>query len=417
MSTSEKWKNIEVVFSTEKTPGEGEHKIMNYIRKFGSKDESFCVHGADADLFMLTLALHHPKIYILRENIKANDELYLIDIYKFSKELSKEMIFESTKHYYDPIIGINDFVFMCFLAGNDFLPHIPNLEIVEGGIDLLIDVYKKTCSEYGQLTQYKKSNIPNFPEVIFNKKSVKVLLGSFTQYEKNILEDRLNKKDFRFPYPILEKNTIQTETGYKVNIDAYKRDYYIAKFPDFTQEKLKEVCHNYLEGMQWILCYYTKGIPSWTWCYKHNFAPFSEDIVLFIDSFKFKSYPSSEPVTPFEQLLSVLPPSSYNLLPEPFNKFLVEPESPIIDYYPKEFKIDLDGKKWEWEGIPILPMVDLQKIRNLYLRESSKINEKDIKRNIPIKSYIYKYIKDFEYTFKSFYGDINCKVKTYPINL
>jgi len=37
---------------------------------------------------------------------------------------------------------IDDFIFMCFLVGNDFLPHIPCLRITDGGIDCLLLIYK-----------------------------------------------------------------------------------------------------------------------------------------------------------------------------------------------------------------------------------------------------------------------------------
>ena len=70
LTEDEPWKNLEVIFSNEKVPGEGEHKIIQYIKKNPSL--SFCIDSPDADLLMLTLTLPNPKIYIIRENIYKN---------------------------------------------------------------------------------------------------------------------------------------------------------------------------------------------------------------------------------------------------------------------------------------------------------------------------------------------------------
>lgn len=184
------WKGIKVILSDANVPGEGEHKIMDYIRKQRSQpDHDPNTHhvlcGADADLIMLGLATHEANFTIIREEFLPNKPrpcdvcnclghdskdcqgLATVggepDIPVFGKEtqyifvrlsvlreyLERELEMPNLPFEYKFDRVLDDWVFMCFFVGNDFLPHLPSLEIRENAIDRLINLYKKCVYKTG----------------------------------------------------------------------------------------------------------------------------------------------------------------------------------------------------------------------------------------------------------------------------
>ena len=68
------WRKTKVVYSSHSDPGEGEHKIMKFIRGLVTdpnynSNERHCIYGLDADLILLSLSLHDVNIILLREII------------------------------------------------------------------------------------------------------------------------------------------------------------------------------------------------------------------------------------------------------------------------------------------------------------------------------------------------------------
>jgi 5'-3' exonuclease len=405
ISEDERWRNIEVVFSNEKVAGEGEHKIINFIRKYGIQEESYCIYGMDADLIMLSMGTHFPNFYILRDDpYDRTIEHYCIKIEPIKDELSEMMRWECESQIFDKKIAINDFIFMCFMVGNDFLPNIPSIEIIENGIEIMLNVYKAVGSSEGHLTEIVDGN------VLLRPFQLSAFLGRIALYEKEILENKLTKKRLYFKDELLENCSIEESQGkYLLDIEAYRFGYMEGHFP--SNENVESICHKYIEGLQWVLSYYTKGVPNWKWKFEYHYAPPANILSENTRSFTFPEYRATSPSTPFQQLISVLPPKSSNLIPQPLNFLLTDESSPIKQFCPDTFRVDLAGKRREWEGIVILPIIDCAVLEECYSQRVKNVDSNELKRNIFGQSFIYKYNENKNGIFNSYYGNIeNYKV-------
>ena len=70
-----RWKHISFLLSDATVPGEGEHKIISYVRALRQQEgydpaTQHCIVGEDADLIMLSLALHEENFLVLRKRMK-----------------------------------------------------------------------------------------------------------------------------------------------------------------------------------------------------------------------------------------------------------------------------------------------------------------------------------------------------------
>ena len=398
------WQNLEIYYSNEKVCGEGEHKIISYIRK-NSPYDRYCIYGADADLFMLALSSEHDKIWILRENTHnvRYDKTglhHFIDISKFREKLASDHLGWCSDVKFKKQNGIDDFVFMCFLVGNDFLPNVPTMSILEGGIDNMIQIYRRVGKQYGHLTRSNKNYIT------FKKKAVEAFFKELAELEKPFLEDKWENRETYFPDLLLNDHMkTKTDGGSCLMFDNYMNAYFDSHFSKKTT--IKKVCDYYLMGMKWVINYYKYGMPDWEWFYPFHYAPFFSMLHKQIDKFDNKNFKSgSSPITQFEQLLIVISPQSSELLPRPLDKILGDKNTPLSSYNTTNFEIDVSGKRREWEGIVKLPIVDLKLFLNTYKDAESKISYQDKMRNKIFKPILYSR-SDNKYTFKSFYGNID----------
>ncbi|KAJ7948046.1 5'-3' exoribonuclease [Quillaja saponaria] len=217
---------------------------------------------------------------------------------------------------------IDDFIFISFFAGNDFLPHMPSLEILEGAIDLLMTVYKKEfknlrgylvdMSKHEKQAKEKRAAYVKLSRVeeILHSCDLYIIMLVLLQILENTKELKENLKDH-----LRKRSDIFKNGDFRVDKIKFgtKQRYYKEKFsvetPCDTEAKRKEIVQKYTEGLLWVLLYYFSGVPSWTWFYPYHYGPFASDLKG-LGQVKV-TFQGGVPFKPFDQLLGVLPPRSY----------------------------------------------------------------------------------------------------------
>ncbi|XP_061610280.1 5'-3' exoribonuclease 2 isoform X2 [Phyllopteryx taeniolatus] len=498
------WQNITVFLSDASVPGEGEHKIMDYIRRQRGQpnhdpNTHHCLCGADADLIMLGLATHEPNFTIIREEFKPNkprpcglcgqigheikecqgvarekqgqhdefagtmpvseQEFIFIRLSVLREYLSRELTMASLPFPFDFERSIDDWVFMCFFVGNDFLPHLPSLEIREGAIDRLVKIYKDVVHKTGgYLTENGYVNLAR----------VEMIMDAVGVAEDNIFKKR-KEDDESFKRRMKEKrqrmkreqqgpayltgghfaphalgrgrtpdavenarhqaydmrmqsnrdaaqslkammrnggggnsagpsddannnrgvkrkadsdDEPEPEDNVRLWEDGWKQRYYKTKFDvDVSDEGFRQkVVQSYVEGLCWVLRYYYQGCASWKWYFPFHYAPFASDFKdiqgMFSDFER-----GTKPFKPLEQLMGVFPAASGNFLPETWRNLMTSPDSSIIDFYPDDFAIDLNGKKYAWQGVALLPFVDERRLWAALADVYPDLTSEEVRRN------------------------------------
>ena len=581
VNTDPAWEKVKVIISDATVPGEGEHKIMEFIRSQRSSPEHdpntrHVIYGLDADLIMLGLATHEPHFRVLREDVffqesKARtchicgqkghiaeackgeakqkegdfgekdkaltDKPFIwLHVSVLREYLEAELRVPQAPFRFDLERALDDWVFMCFFVGNDFLPHLPSLDIRENGIDTLIAIWRDNISLMGgyvtkdghvdlERAQFILDGLAKQEDAIFrrrrqteerrdaNAKRRKLEEQNRSNNQDNTVQrGRRGSPDYSSPsngtigrakppmiapadMPLFvpgkgiltkEERAVthdmvvnrgavhkanaanksaaaalksqllgaqvdssapdqnepsignhvnsngQNDTSQSNDVistpgsaskkrkaelmddadsgtpgrdspgvsnkpqadsdepppdnvrlweEGYADRYYEQKFKVDPQDIAfrNKVARAYVEGLAWVLLYYFQGCPSWTWYYPYHYAPFAADFVE-LDKMSI-SFEKGTPFKPFEQLMGVLPAASNHAIPEVFRSLMSDEDSDIIDFYPTDFPIDLNGKKFAWQGVALLPFIDEKRLLDAMATRYPLLSADDAARN------------------------------------
>ncbi|KAL6887817.1 exoribonuclease [Trichoderma evansii] len=544
LNTDPAWAKLKIIISDATVPGEGEHKIMNFIRSQRTSpnydpNTRHVIYGLDADLIMLGLATHEPHFRVLREDVffqqgkdracklcgqkgheanncrgnakpsdDATDEknkslqspvqkpFIWLHVSVLREYLAAELAVPDLPFRFDLERALDDWIFMCCFVGNDFLPHLPALEIREHGIDTLTTIWKTNLPFMGGYVtkdghidlaraQVILDGLASQENAIFKRRkeqedrreasakrrklqnegyarngqhgSSKIdghadptkglhlfpIASQTTNSSNNMTHDMVVSRNATQDVTLANKgaasvmrdrlradtNKNEDTSGAAADItqplpsslgkrkamdsddtanaspaespsvkplappeaepidnvrlweDGYEDRYYQQKFhkdPQDTDFRHK-VAQAYVEGLAWVLLYYFQGCPSWEWYYPYHYAPFAAD---FKDLSKMEiAFEKGRISKPFEQLMSVLPAASRHALPTVFHDLMLQKDSEIIDFYPEDFQVDLNGKKMAWQGVALLPFIDMPRLLKAVQSKYPLLSPEDVARN------------------------------------
>ena len=295
------------IYSSHLCPGEGEHKIFDFVRS-RSLDNSrgrHVIYGADGDLFIISMFSPLKNIYLFDED---NLDYYNID--QLKRLITKDMKYDYSRDYDIDVSLVRDFCFLTFLIGNDFIHRLPNLYDTQSSMNMLIDIYKSNRKKLTNITD--EIIWPNFLSFLKLLKNYKIgkydlytfsALSSFTEYHnpKWVAYPEIRESIDFFDLDnekVEDVNYDPKDHIVKFNLKRFSKLWYDKQF--IPQDlKLKELydsgkfygekdvtnmCKYYLKILQWCLYYYNRGDKTVNKMlfYPYNFTPLLESLINYL---------------------------------------------------------------------------------------------------------------------------------------
>lgn len=108
-----------------------------------------------------------------------------------------------------------------------------------------------------------------------------------------------------------------------------------------------------------------------------------------------------QPFHPYEQLMGVLPDRSKKIVPIVYHDLMTNPNSPIIDFYPRDFELDMNGKKMEWEAVVKIPFIDETRLLAAMAPKNRLLSDAEKMRNEFGVTLKFTYDPDLDFTYPS----------------
>ena len=353
------------ILSSVDEPGEGEHKVMRWLRGVSVKGDCCVVYGLDADLIllsMLTGEMAGLDMYLLREKQEFGaaaggagqgpQEYTFMNLAEFKRRLGITG--------YEEVLN---YLAVMSLMGNDFLPHSLTHKLGDDGHDCVLDELRemRRCGrwlvvddniQYGVLGDVCKRWA-----VDEDARMEKMIRGKRQQAERGVGRGMDPSEALPLKWDV-EKVLV----GCSGKLLEGWRDIYWSSWIHPMAER-DRICSEYLFGCQWILDYYLGKEVNMFWMFPAWIPPLWSDLARgssIVNVSNASAY--HEPIKPEEQLAMVLPLESWDLVRDSSLRRL-----PALapQMWPKGFGFFSAGRRWLWECEARVPVLSAERLREI----------------------------------------------------
>ena len=322
----------------------------------------------------LILSCDYKNIYLYKETQHFDyishinkDELYYFNLNKLALEIDNILCNFNINQ------SICDYILICFLCGNDFLPHLPSVNIRNSGIDYLIKIYKL-------MNKNEKNVLVDIDKKCVLWNNFRLYIHSLAISEQSKIEENINWK-MKYKHKVKALN-YEEKLNFLPCFDLQKENYLLQNPNEYNSyilrnDNVEELCLKYLRTFEWTWYYYNGKLINNNVYYDETHGPLFSDILNYIPIYNYEkininvenNYSIINNYSYISQLYFVLPYCDHeSIIPNDYYEKtheLVYSELPLLKN--NNYDIDYTFCKYFWEGNLILDHIDILKLNNLVL--------------------------------------------------
>lgn len=379
--------SVKIIVSPADEPGEGEQKIMEWVR--ANKPASVVVYGLDADLIVLALwhsANSATQVDLFREETEFNGTV------KVDATAEEQFLYLDTAHLARAMHSthgrmgqrqpefIRDFVALMNILGNDFVPHGMAHKIRDDGVQRLCEIQNTALT-----TPLVKQDAKG--EWHYDVAALRSVFTALAAEEEPAMQRNVKKKLESRVGVTAGKSAEErafalyndTPVSWAAETVLVDRVYLVgAEHPQLRLKPTWTAAYDmhalwgaapekaatvYLQALAWTLAYYSGAPVDMHWYYPWHLPPRHASIKAALEMQATLIAPNTlrAPLKPVEQLAMVLPESSFSLLPAEYAR--LRTLYPV--YWPTAWGTYSFGRRFMWECEPLIPLIQPFEIKGM----------------------------------------------------